>query len=118
MDSLGIAAIITALLTPISLVVLAWLQIQAKATGEAALVVSEATLEVAHEVNHAVNGKDPRDTTLSEDVITIRDKQELDLPTLLESDSNGTSAAILPLLRALAIEVADISKRVPTVPPV
>jgi len=58
---------------------------------------------VVKQVDRAVNGKDPRDSTLSEDVIRIRDKQELDLPS-------GGEAALLPMVKALSISVANLER--------
>lgn len=61
------------------------------------------------EVNHAVNGKDPRDTTLSEDVITIRDKQEVDLPS-----SDISRVGLVPAMRELHAMMGQLLKEVKT----
>ena len=77
-DLSGLALVITSILTPISVVAVGWFT--NRKVGQVASTAEE-TLVQARAVNHAVNGKDPRETTLSEDVIKIRDKQETDQPS-------------------------------------
>lgn len=100
--------IIGAFMTPISVILLALIhsrkidRVQATATE---------TLVNTTAINHAVNGKDPRESTLSEDVITIRDKQEIDQPTV--AARNGD--ALLPLMRQLVVTVETLQGRLDAV---
>lgn len=95
-DLTGLALVISAVLTPLSVMFLAWLN---NRNSKGVKAVAEETLQTATLINHAVNGKDPRESTLSEDVITIRDKQETDLPSVEPVATNG--GAVLPLLREI-----------------
>lgn len=100
----GLAAIITMLImAPITILVIVWVVRRKVAVVQE---IVEETLAQTIQVNHAVNGKDPRQSTLSEDVITIRDKQEVDSPT-----DAGESEALLPLVKKLTQAVAEISER-------
>lgn len=105
-DYAGIATIIAAILTPLSVVVLAWLT--NRKVGHVGVAV-ERVEQVVGLVNHAVNGKDPRDTTLSEDVIRVRDKQERDMPSLQPADPE----ALLPLVKQLVTQVAELRASLP-----
>lgn len=95
-DLTGLALVIGAVLTPLSVMYLAWLN---NRNVKGVKAVADETLATTTLINHAVNGKDPRMSTLSEDVITIRDKQETDMPSAEPAPTNGE--AVLPLLREI-----------------
>lgn len=89
-----VGSIVQAILMPVALIVVAW--IGKRKIDEVKSPVVE-TLRQTTEINHAVNGKDPRATTISEDVTTIRAKQEKDTP----SDVGEGEDALLPLVRRI-----------------
>lgn len=101
-DWTGIALVVSAVLTPLSVAFLAWLNNKnsKKVIGQA-----EDTHQVVLAVDAAVNGKAPGETTLSEDVTTIMEKQELDLPSgdsesPMVEGGNGR-LALVPMIRYL-----------------
>jgi len=66
------------------------------------------THEVAVSIDHAVNGKDPRQTTISQDVSTVMAKQERDQPT----DATGAvPVAVLPLVMEMREAIRHIQTR-------
>lgn len=75
------AEVITAILGPISLVILAWITYLTNRQAKKNHALTEEVLGVATTIDHAVNGKAPGEASLSQDVTTIKDKQELDNPT-------------------------------------
>lgn len=90
--------IIGAVLTPFSVIILAYFSMvtsrQVKATHAKVVQVDEA-----------VNGKLPGITSISEDVAIIKDKQELDNPsTLVATKANGDAS--------LRLQVAHLVKLV------
>lgn len=86
--------VISAVLTPTSVIFLAWLN--NRNTKEVKAVADE-TLVTATAINHAVNGKNPGESSISQDVTTIKEKQETDTPSAPPAPTNGE--AVLPLLR-------------------
>lgn len=106
MDYAGLALLITAILTPASVIFLAWLNNRNSKNVKA---VADETLQTANLINHAVNGKIPGDTTLSEDVTTIKEKQEVDMPSAPPVPTNGE--AVLPLLREVIARLDKLAEQ-------
>lgn len=78
MELEGVALVIGSILTPTSVVVIGWF------TTRRISEVNETaidTLRQIDEVNHAVNGRGGRRTTIEQDVDTIMARQELDAPS-------------------------------------
>ena len=72
-DYAGLAALVGAFMTPLTVVAVALLT--NRSVRRVGVVGAEA-LRVVREVDRAVNGKSPRETTISEDVMTVKAKQE------------------------------------------
>lgn len=104
-DLTGLALVISAILTPASVVFLAWLNNRSVKRVEEKV---ESVDQTATLINHAVNGRDPRQTTLSEDVITIRDKQESDAPS---PKPPPKEEAVLPLLRDVHSKLSELLEK-------
>lgn len=104
-DYTGLAALIGSVLGPV--VVVITLHFNTRKVAQVVQTVDRVETVVA-EVSHAVNGKDPRDTTISEDMITVRDKQERDRPSRDE-----TEVALLPMVKQLVIQVAELRAQFP-----
>lgn len=97
--------LITAVLAPLSVMVLAYFTYLTQRKVKEVHQVAEATLEKATATEHAVNGKDPGETSISQDVTTIKDKQEMDSPTeLVVTKANGDAS--------LRLQVAHLVKLV------
>lgn len=77
-DYTGFALVVTSIMGP--LVAILTLLINNRTVKKVHDVAKE-TLEVASQVDRAVNGKAPGEASLSEDVTTIKDKQEADNPS-------------------------------------
>lgn len=105
---IGLAAVLTALLTPLSVVAVGW--INSRKIDRVQAIATE-TLEKTAAVDAAVNGKRPGVPTISQDVSAIRDKQEIDNPTVKDQSE---ADAVLPILKELAAAVATIQMKLST----
>lgn len=120
-DYSGLAAFATAVLTPLSVVLLAWFThrkvaaVSVKVDNVAA--TADATLVKATSTDHAVNGKAPGAPTISEGVDTILEKQERDAPsdedTPPDDDESNGEVAILPLVKNLVKQIAALRASFP-----
>lgn len=111
------AEVITAILTPISIVILAYITYLTNRQAKKNHAVTEEVLVVATSTEHAVNGKAPGEASISQDVATIKDKQELDSPTVpLASDPpDGNGASLKLQVRYLTKLMEDLAGKKPPV---
>lgn len=106
------ADVITAILTPISLCVLAYITYLTNRQLKKNHAKTEEVLVVASQVDRAVNGKAPGEASLSQDVTTIKDKQEFDNPTVVADTGNGR--AVIPLIERLTARVEELANKLNT----
>lgn len=109
-DYTGIALIVTpvmaALVTIVTLLVNNRSVKKVDAKVEKMGEVADETLHTATLIHHGVNGKAPGEPSLSEDVTTIKEKQEADSPTV---------AGVVPVVTksengSLRLQVAYLTK--------
>lgn len=91
--------LITAILMPTSVMVLGYF------TYLTQRKVKEVH-EVVKAVDHAVNGKSPGESSISQDVTTIKEKQESDNPST-EPEPNG-HRALVPMVEKLTTLVNNL----------
>lgn len=108
-DFTGLASVITAFLTPISVIVLAYFAARKINKVEEKV---DANTVVTHAINHAVNGRDPGEDTISEEVAAIRTEQ---LGDVKPAKGNGEARAIalLPMVKDLVLQVAALRASLP-----
>lgn len=112
-DYTGLALVISAFLTPVSVMFGIWVNNRSVKRVDAKVDTVDTKVDTVHAiatlVDLAVNGKEPGETTLSEDmtqakddITTIKDKQELDAPSdsssgLVVTKTNGNASIRLQL---------------------
>lgn len=109
-DLLGLAAVISALLTPASVMFLAWINNRSVKRVEAKVEVVDEKIadvhQIAEQVDAAVNGKGPGEPSISQDVTAIKHKQEADSPT--PTTVAPVIEPLVPMVTSLAASVAEV----------
>lgn len=124
MDMVGLATVISAILGPLSAIIIA-LTVGRSTAGIKRITqdthgIALETKATMIEVDQAVNGRTPRGTStmsddvgvMRDDVNLIREKQERDVPTV--EDVTGADVgqeALLPLVRYLTVAVNELTTR-------
>lgn len=105
--------LISSVLVPVSVMVIGYLTYLTQRKVKEVHAVAEATLEKATLTEHAVNGKSPGESSISQDVTTIKDKQEMDSPTeLVTTKANGDASIRLQLAYLTKIVEENLGKAV------
>lgn len=109
-DYTGLALVVTAIMGPIVAIVTLYFN---NRTTKKVHEVAKQTLAVATQVDSAVNGKNPGQSSISEDVTTIMEKQELDVPSLpVEPEDGNGRLALVPMIRYLTQSMEELKASV------
>lgn len=108
-DYTGLASVITAFLTPISVIVLAYFAARKINKVEEKV---DANTVITQAIDDAVNGKAPGEATISEEVTAIHAEQ---VGTAKPAEGNGEARAIalLPMVKDLVLQVAALRASLP-----